>query len=59
MQYVIGIDVGSGSVRAGIFSVKGESVIFKSKDIKMRKMSGNFVEQSSEDIWDSLCYVVK
>ncbi|CRF34613.1 FGGY carbohydrate kinase domain-containing protein [Brachyspira suanatina] len=59
MQYVIGVDVGSGSVRAGIFSITGDSLIFKSKDIKNRKMSGNFVEQSSTDIWESLCYVVK
>lgn len=59
MKYVIGIDVGSGSVRAGIFSVKGESEIFKSKSIKMRKMSDNIVEQSSEDIWENTCSVVK
>lgn len=59
MQYVIGVDVGSGSVRAGIFSIKGENIIFKSKEIKMRKMEGNIVEQSSEDIWNSICYVIK
>ena len=59
MKYVIGIDVGSGSVRAGIFSVKGESVIFKSKPIKIRKMSDNIAEQSSEDIWKNTCAVVK
>lgn len=59
MKYVIGIDVGSGSVRAGIFSIKGESIIFKSKSIKIRKMTDNIVEQSSVDIWKNTCSVIK
>lgn len=59
MQYIIGVDVGSGSVRAGIFSTTGESLIFKSKNIKIRKTGNNFVEQSTTDIWESLCFVVK
>lgn len=59
MKYAIGIDVGSGSVRAGIFSIKGESIIFKSKSIKIRKMTDNIVEQSTVDIWKNTCSLLR
>ena len=59
MKYVIGIDVGSGSARAGIFSLNGEEKGFSSTNIKIKKYEENFVEQSSEDIWNSVCKSVK
>lgn len=59
MKYVIGIDVGSGSERAGIFSLNGEEKGFSSTNIKIKKYEENFVEQSSEDIWNSVCKSVK
>ena len=58
-RYVIGVDVGSGSVRAGIFDQDGNSLAIASSPIKIRKPLQNFVEQSSEDIWLNLCKVVK
>ena len=57
--YFIGVDVGSASVRAGIFDVEGNSICVKSTPIKIRKPKLNFVEQSSDDIWQNLCKVVK
>ncbi|AEM22433.1 putative carbohydrate kinase [Brachyspira intermedia PWS/A] len=59
MKYIIGIDVGSGSSRAGVFSLDGNSLGFESIPIKLRKIDENFVEQSSNDIWNSVCQSVK
>lgn len=59
MKYVIGVDVGSGSVRAGLFTIEGKSVYFKDYNIKMRKPETDFVEQSSSDIWKNTCKAVK
>ena len=41
MKYVIGIDVGSGSARAGIFSLNGEEKGFSSTNIKIKKYEEN------------------
>ena len=59
MKYVIGIDVGSGSARAGIFSLNGDEKGFASTNIKIKNTEENFVEQSSTDIWNSVCKSVK
>ena len=39
MKYVIGIDVGSGSARAGIFSLNGEEKGFSSTNIKTQTIN--------------------
>lgn len=55
----LGIDVGTGSARAGIFTSEGVMLASASKPIKMWKYDDVFVEQSSDDIWDSICHCVK
>ena len=57
--YFIGVDVGTGSVRAALVSDKGEIKKMSTHDIKIWNPSPGFYEQSSEDIWKSCCYVVK
>jgi len=47
----LGIDVGTGSVRAGIFDARGVLLGTASRQIKIGKPQHDFVEQSSEDIW--------
>ncbi len=56
--YFIGIDVGTGSARAGIFTAKGRMLGQASQPIKMWKPEPDFVEQSSEDIWKACCTAV-
>ena len=51
----IGIDVGTGSARAGIFTAKGRMLGQASQPIRMWKPETDFVEQSSEDIWKACC----
>jgi FGGY-family pentulose kinase len=47
----LGVDVGTGSVRAGIFDATGRMLGSASASIKIYRPEQDFVEQSSEDIW--------
>lgn len=57
--YFIGIDIGTGSARAGIFDGKGVKAAMAVEPIQMWKPQPDFVEQSSQDIWRAVCVVVK
>lgn len=54
-DYVIGVDVGTGSVRAGVFDLKGKMISHSAREIQLWRPQENFVEQSSEDIWTATC----
>lgn len=58
-KYCIGIDVGTGSVRAGIFDLQGNMTASSSHPIKIFQPQTDFVEQSSDDIWKSTCNAVE
>jgi FGGY-family pentulose kinase len=47
----LGIDVGTGSVRAAIFDVRGARLGMASAPIQVWRPEADFVEQSSDDIW--------
>lgn len=55
MSYFLGIDVGTGSARAGIFNARGRRLGSASEPITMWKPAPDHVEQSSEDIWRACC----
>lgn len=57
--YFIGVDVGTNSVRAGIFTIRGLKIAEASHPIQIFKPQSDFVEQSSDDIWRSVCIRVK
>lgn len=57
-SFYIGVDVGTGSARAGVFDSEGRMLISGSHPIKMWEPQINFVEQSSEDIWQAVCSAV-
>ncbi|MFC1746867.1 FGGY-family carbohydrate kinase [Candidatus Neomarinimicrobiota bacterium] len=52
-RFYLGIDVGTGSVRAGIFDGSGRLLSVASHAIETRRPQDDFVEQSSEDIWQA------
>jgi FGGY-family pentulose kinase len=52
-RYYLGIDVGTGSARAGVFDENGKMRGQSSHPIKMWKPQADFVEQSSDDIWNA------
>lgn len=51
----IGVDVGTGSARAGLFDNKGNLLGSAAYPIAMNRPRADFVEQDSENIWDSVC----
>ncbi|XP_059636271.1 uncharacterized protein LOC132278493 isoform X2 [Cornus florida] len=54
----LGVDVGTGSARAGLFDENGKLVGSASSPIQIWK-EGDCVEQSSTDIWHAICAAVK
>jgi FGGY-family pentulose kinase len=58
-SHFVGIDVGTGSARAGIFTATGRMLAQASRPIRMWKPKPDFVEQSSEDIWQACCTAMK
>jgi FGGY-family pentulose kinase len=58
-KYVLGIDVGTGSVRTGLFDLTGKNLAMDVVTIKLWKPKPDFVEQSSENIWQAVCSTVK
>ena len=58
-DYYIGIDVGTGSARACVIDDKGNIVGLASQDIKTWQPHPEFYEQSTVNIWDSICAATK
>lgn len=55
----IGVDVGSSSVRAGVFGITGERLGFAVRPITQFHSRTNMVEQSSAEIWQAVCNSVR
>lgn len=49
----LGVDVGTGSVRAGLFDGDGRMIGTGTCPIRVSRPSEDFVEQSSDEIWQS------
>lgn len=60
-SYYVGVDVGTGSARAGVCNSNGELLHQVSHEIKMWSIPNETVhyEQSSADIWDAVCSAVR
>lgn len=58
-RHYVGIDVGTGSARAGVFDTSGRLLASAKADIRMWREQGDVVEQSSEDIWRAVCTCVR
>ncbi|QFY63965.1 FGGY-family carbohydrate kinase (plasmid) [Rhizobium grahamii] len=58
-RYVIGVDVGTGSARAGLFDLGGNMLAAAKQDIDLFREAGAIVEQSSAQIWDAVCATVR
>lgn len=57
--HFIGIDVGTGSARAGIFDPSGRMVATARRDIALYRDGPDIAEQSSADIWQAVCSSVR
>lgn len=58
-KYFLGVDVGTGSARAGVFDASGTMLGTGKRDIAMWREAGGIVEQSSNDIWRAVCASVR
>lgn len=57
--HYIGIDVGTGSARACVIDYQGNIVGLASQDIETWQPHPGIYEQSTVNIWDSICVAVK
>jgi FGGY-family pentulose kinase len=58
-RFVVGVDVGTGSARAGLFTEQGQMLASAVEPIQMWKPKPEYAEQSSADIWRAICRVVR
>ncbi|MGB3249966.1 MAG: FGGY family carbohydrate kinase, partial [Tabrizicola sp.] len=55
---LIGVDVGTGSARAGVFDATGRLLGVGKHPVTMWQEPGEIVEQSSDQIWQAVCAAV-
>ncbi|MGV3551313.1 FGGY-family carbohydrate kinase [Rhizobium sp.] len=58
-KYIVAVDVGTGSARAGVFDRQGVLLGRSSFPISMKTAGGGLAEHNSEDIWSAVCRAVK
>ena len=58
-SHFIGVDVGTGSARAGVFDAQGLMLASAVQPIQTFRPRKDFVEQSSNNIWQSVCSCVR
>lgn len=58
-MYLIGIDVGTGSARAGVFDAAGVMLGSAKADVTIWREAGSVVEQSSDQVWTAVCQAVR
>lgn len=57
--YFVGVDVGTGSARAALINSQGKVVISRVIQIKTWNPQPDYYEQSSDNIWKSVCQCVR
>lgn len=58
-RFFVGIDVGTGSARAGLFDENGNLQASAKRPITIWHEPGHIVEQSSDQIWQAVCESVR
>ncbi|WP_116599800.1 FGGY-family carbohydrate kinase [Primorskyibacter marinus] len=59
MSLFLGIDVGTGSARAGVFDRTGRLLGHDAKGIETYRPAPDFVQQSSAEIWSAVCAAIR
>ncbi|MBT9385040.1 FGGY-family carbohydrate kinase [Pseudooceanicola sp. CBS1P-1] len=54
-QHFIGVDVGTGSARAGVFDASGQLLATAKRPLTLHRTDAGHVEQSSIQVWDAVC----
>ena len=58
-RFYIGVDVGTGSARAGVFDAAGTMLASAKHDILIFRDDYGHVEQSSAQIWEAVCASIR
>jgi FGGY-family pentulose kinase len=58
-SYVVAVDVGTGSARAGLFDLEGRQIARAERAIAMRQPQPGWAEQDSTQIWQAVCDSVR
>ncbi|OHV08170.1 FGGY-family carbohydrate kinase [Kushneria phosphatilytica] len=58
-HYHVSVDVGSASVRAGVFDTAGQCLAQAARPIEQYRPQADFVEQSSDNIWTQCVAAVR
>ncbi|MBU2867755.1 FGGY-family carbohydrate kinase [Pacificibacter marinus] len=58
-DHFIGVDVGTGSARAGVFDATGTLLMSAKHDLDMFRAPNGIVEQSSAQVWDAVCQATR
>lgn len=58
-SYFVGVDVGTGSVRAALVTRNGKLLRISSEETKTWNPNVGYFEQSTDDIWKAVCRAVK
>ncbi len=59
MDALLGVDVGTGSARAGLFAPDGTMLAQASRPIRTWRPGSGLAQQSSDDIWAAVCAAVR
>ena len=57
--YYIGVDVGTSSVRAALVTGVGQVLSTATHSLRILEPDPDYFEQSSENIWDGCCKVIR
>ena len=54
-ECLLGIDMGTSSVKAGLFDLKGEPIAFADATYPLYTPRSGWAEQKAEDWWNAVC----
>jgi FGGY-family pentulose kinase len=57
--FLLAVDVGTGSARAGLFDAGGHCLARASHPIRLQRPAPDHAEHSSDDIWQAVCIAVR
>ena len=57
--YVLGIDMGTGGARVGIFDLKGNPIVFCGENYPLYTPASGMAEQNVDEWWDAICKASK
>ncbi len=55
LDCVLGIDMGTGGARVGIFDLKGNPIVFCGEDYPLYTPASGRAEQNPDEWWDAIC----